>query len=121
MTLALGPISGLSWLYIGYEQFIAKPLVITGYCVLYARLRHRVKNQSELGQAFAMISQFLIVCSLRYVLQDIIASNDFGWHARIYYCLFILLYFPSFLLMITKGISKSVSLQFSNYWHMKNE
>jgi hypothetical protein len=73
-----------------------------------------VKNKEQVRASFVFICQFLVVCTTRYLLQDIIASNDFGWHARIYYSLFIVLYFPSFLVMVTFGISKSVSHQLLN-------
>ena len=78
------------------------------------KIKNNVKKKEQIRVSFVFICQFLVVCTTRYLLQDILTTDEFGWHARIYYSLFILLYFPSFLAMVTFGISKSISHQFLN-------
>ena len=53
------------------------------------------------------VCQFLASSLLRYLLAEYCSPGDFTGHVRLYYWLFICLYYPSFIAMIA-GICHSV-------------
>lgn len=100
---------GLAPYYAAIEHFLMKPLIIAGYIVAFRQATHPSRViLKQTGTAFLLVCQFLVAATLRYVLQEFLSPSDFAGHARLYYLSFLLLYYPSFLLMIL-GMRRSVT------------
>lgn len=123
LTMLLNEGPYLAGFYPSIEHYLVKPVLIGSYAAFYLSLKRCEKKRSNLPQlrraanvflkdtakAYLYIAQFLMVATVRYFLQEYATPADFAGHARLYYLSFILLYYPSFLVMLL-GMSKSVEL-----------